>query len=724
MKTARPALATGLLSVVCAGSLFVPVETAAAYQRPGRLDLITVAPDGTPGAGPDSYFGRSPDGHVDVTPDGRFVAFDSRLENLVAGDENAAPDIFVRDRATGATELVSVSGDGEQGAGASHKPSISADGRFVAFDSDAPNLVTGDTNGVVDVFVHDRGTGQTERLPVTSDGAQGNDDSMNPRISADGRLVVFATAATNAVPGDTNTCTEVLVHDRETGLTQHASPAADGGPSDGICTYSSFVDISGDGRFVTFETQMHDLVPNDLNASWDIFVRDLVGGTTERVSVASDGSEGNYVSYNPRISDDGRYVAFTSCASNLVPEDNNSSGPKVTGVTGSNSCMDVFVRDRDTDRTERVSVSSSGREGDYQSFWLDISGDGRFVSFSSQATTLAPGASDSASRVFVHDRQTRQTEIASVSDGGAAFGDSSFLVPPAISQDGRYVAFQTGKHVNLRDRGPAWGIGGLSVVSDGTTAYATGWTGLGGMSVTEATDPADDAAPPEAARLGAELIGAALLYRPEEKDVLARFSLESLPTSSSTLAGSNYVLPGIGGSPGILHTLSFKVDGQRWEVRAIRGNVEEPAYPPPPLIGLWKCDPTCHETLHMSGSYGATGDEIIGRFTLQNVSAAAGAALTEVRATSAVGDALTDDVEVLDEVQLPDAEIQTVEIRLGVAPAGFAESQVEFGTTATLANGSFTGSVSIDGLAPGEYELWAQACLGTVCRAESVPFSR
>jgi hypothetical protein len=113
----------------------------------------------------------------------------------------------------------------------------------------------------------------------------------------------------------------------------------------------------------------------------------------------------------------------------------------------------------------------------------------------------------------------------------------------------------------------------------------------------------------------------------------------------------------------------------------------------------------------------------MGRFALQNVSAAAGAALTEVRATSAVGDALTDDVEVLDEVQLPDAEIQTVEIRLGVAPAGFAESQVEFGTTATLTNGSFSGSVSIAGLTPGEYELWARACLGTVCRAESVPFS-
>ena len=126
----------------------------------------------------------------------------------------------------------------------------------------------------------------------------------------------------------------------------------------------------------------------------------------------------------------------------------------------------------------------------------------------------------------------------------------------------------------------------------------------------------------------------------------------------------------------------------------------------------------------MSGSYGATGDEIIGRFTLQNVSAAAGSALTEVRAISAVGDALTDDVQVLDEVLLPDAEIQTVEIRLGLAPAGTAESQVEFDSTAPLSDGYFSRTLSIGGLAPGEYEVWAQACVGTVCRAESVPFSR
>jgi hypothetical protein len=125
----------------------------------------------------------------------------------------------------------------------------------------------------------------------------------------------------------------------------------------------------------------------------------------------------------------------------------------------------------------------------------------------------------------------------------------------------------------------------------------------------------------------------------------------------------------------------------------------------------------------MSGSYGATGDEIIGRFTLQNVSAAAGSALTEVRATSAVGDALTDDVEVLDEVQLPDGEVPAAEVRLGVAPAGSAEEQVDYGTTAALSDGYFSEILSMDGRAPGEYELWAKACVGTVCRATSVPFA-
>lgn len=661
-----------------------------------------------------------------MSADGRFVAFDSALSNLVEGDINRDSDVFVRDMVSGVTELVSVSSTGVQGLGASERPRISADGRYVAFQSDSSNLVAGDTNGTTDVFVHDRQTGKTERVSVTTGGAQAVGGwSDNPAISADGRYVAFATFARNIVPaGASNLCEEIVVHDRITGVTEHASPAAGGGASNGICTYGSFLDLSADGRFVTFETQMDDLVPDDHNASWDIFVRDLQQKTTRRVSVASDGSEANHSSYNPRISADGRFVAFTSCASNLVPEDNNSSGLKAASILGTGSCFDVFVHDLLTGATERVSVSSSGREGDWGSYWMDISGDGRFVAFSSSATTLAPGASDSASRVFVHDRRTRQTEIVSVRDDGTVFGNSAYFSPPAISSDGRYVAFSKPvdfsiagryeKMVYVRDRGPAIGVGGLTaaVLTDTPPSVSgSGWAGLGGTTVTEATDPPDDVSPPEAARIGGELTGAALVYRPEEEDLLVRFSLAHIPTSSSSVVGSGYGVPGIAGSAGILHTLFFTVDGQRWEVRASRVNVDEPGYPPPPSISLWKCAPSCQETMHMNGAYGSTGAEIVGRFTLANISAAEGAAVTSVRAAAAVGDL------VLDEVQLPAGTIPVSEVRLALAPAG--SEPTGYGPKLAPSSGSFSGSVSAEDLPPGVYELWARACVGAACDVRS-----
>ena len=244
--------------------------------------------------------------------------------------------------APGDTTRVSVASDGTQGIGYSQYPSISADGRYVAFHSPAMNLVTGDMNGFTDVFVHDRTTGATTLLSVASDGTQGTGESMYPSISADGRYVAFHSDASSLVTGDTNSRHDIFVHDRTTGITTRVSVASDGTQGN---NYSSDLSISADGRYVVFQSAASNLVSGDTNSADDVFVHDLTTGTTTRVSVDSVGTQGNNHSNIPSISADGRYVAFNSAASNLVTGDTN-------GFT------DVFVHE--TDFTPPTVLYSTG----------------------------------------------------------------------------------------------------------------------------------------------------------------------------------------------------------------------------------------------------------------------------------------------------------------------------------------------------------------------------
>ena len=205
-------------------------------------------------------------GRPAISADGRFVAFSSDASNLVAGDTNGRGDIFVRDRLTGTTERLSLASDGTQ---ANRLTSISADGRFVTFSSSASNLVAGDTNRQADVFVHDRLTSTTERVSVASDGTQANGDSSFPSISADGRFVTFVSRASTLVAGDTNSRDDVFVHDRQTGTTERVSVASDGTQGNRNSRFSS---ISADGRFVKFDSAASNLVAGDTNFTYDIFV--------------------------------------------------------------------------------------------------------------------------------------------------------------------------------------------------------------------------------------------------------------------------------------------------------------------------------------------------------------------------------------------------------------------------------------------------------------------
>jgi hypothetical protein len=330
-----------------------------------------------------------------ISGDGRFVAFEALASNLVSGDTNRRLDIFVHDRVTGVTERVSIDSLGQQANDESEDSWISADGRFVSYFSRASNLVSGDTNGNQDIFVRDRQAGTTERVSVDGSGIQANGSSWAARISADGRFVVFSSSASNLVANDTNGATDVFVHDRTTGATERVSVGSSGdegnGPSGVVMPdYSA---ISDDGRFVAFESLASNLVPGDTNGSGDIFMHDRQTGLTGRVSVDSAGGEANGPSTAAAISADGSLVAFVSSASNLVARDTN-------GV------RDVFVRRRDTGTTERIDVTSTGsqvgKEADFTGF--SISGDGRFVSFGSFAPNLVPGDRNHRADVFVRDR--------------------------------------------------------------------------------------------------------------------------------------------------------------------------------------------------------------------------------------------------------------------------------------------------------------------------------
>lgn len=362
-----------------------------------------------------------------INSDGRFVVFYSFAPDLVSGDSNGSADVFVHDRQTGDTTRVSVASDGTQGNNGSYRSDISEDGQFVAFDSDASNLVLGDTNNYQDVFVHDFQTGETIRASVSSDGTQGNDISRDPAISYDGRFIAFESLASNLVPGDSNSTWDVFVHDLLIGETNRVSVASDGSQGVGFSfPASEHVDISSDGRFVAFHSNAINLVDGDTNGWWDVFVHDRLTSQTTRVSVSSVGEQGNFRSQHPAISPDGRHVAFDSQASNLISDDTNNA-------------EDIFIHDTQTGQTTRSSVSTDGTQGNGDSGYPSISSEGRYVAFESSATNFVSSDTNVTRDVFIHDLQTGETFRVSVSSDGTQ-GDATSL-KPIISGVGHQVVF-------------------------------------------------------------------------------------------------------------------------------------------------------------------------------------------------------------------------------------------------------------------------------------------
>jgi Tol biopolymer transport system component len=368
-----------------------------------------------------------------ISAHGRFIAFTSTASNLVADDTNGMEDVFVRDRRTGITRRVSVGRGGSQANGASYDAAISANGRFVEFVSAASNLVAKDTNGTFDVFVRDRVANTTRRMSVGRGGVQANASSFDrwvrsASISADGRYVAFVSKASNLTAGDSNGKFDLFVRDRMARVTRCLSVGQRGATANG----PSFQPVlSAHGRYVAFASYASNLVPADRNRTSDVFVRDQVTHRTHRVSVG-DGhaqSRGGY-SFAPAISANGRYVAFSSDATNLVRGDTNQY-------------TDVFLRDRALHVTRRLSVGTRHRQGNGYSQGETLSANGRYVAFDSWASNLVANDTNGQETVdeFVRDRLTHVTRRVSIGTHGTQGNSSSDSV--AISGDGRHVAFES-----------------------------------------------------------------------------------------------------------------------------------------------------------------------------------------------------------------------------------------------------------------------------------------
>ncbi|MBI5295146.1 MAG: S-layer homology domain-containing protein [Chloroflexi bacterium] len=392
------------------------------------VSLILALPGGTSAAlspsfrvsvSSDGVEANADSGRSSISADGRYVAFESGATNLVDGDTNDAPDIFLHDRVTGETTRVSLAWDGQQANGGSNYAAVSGDGRYVAFISSATNLVQGDTNGVDDVFVRDRQAGTTIRVSVSSLGEQGNNHSdRSPALSANGRFVAFLSEASNLVDGDNNLMVDAFVHDLQGGSTERVSVSSDEVEAEGSVWDLS---ISADGNFAAFSSRSTNLVSGDNNNSWDVFVRDRAAGTTTRVTVNSNGEEADRGGGEPDISANGRYVVFSSAANNLMSEDNNGY-------------PQVFRHDRQTGATTLVSSYE-----DYGPLvgWGEVpvvSADGRYVAFEfDEKGDGLPGR-----QIYLHDCVTGATM--SVAPG---YDETDSSHSPAISSDGRFLAFSS-----------------------------------------------------------------------------------------------------------------------------------------------------------------------------------------------------------------------------------------------------------------------------------------
>lgn len=359
-----------------------------------------------------------------VSGDGRYVAFSSFADNLITGGTNGWLQVLRHDANDGSIIDTSLDINGDEAIIYSWFPTISADGNRVGFTSNSYNLVTLGSDFTFQAYVRDVSSGVTLLASSDSTGIPGNDESYFSAISGNGRYMAFASFSDNLVPNDNNGVDDVFRKDLQTGAIIRVSVGPSGVQGNGS---SGAPQISNDGRYVIFSSDATSLVANDTNGKTDIFVRDCVSGVTERLSVSSSGVQSNGGSDWPSISWDGRYAAFESIATNLVTP-NTAAGRS-----------NVYIRDRVTGSTVIESVSTAGVYGNAGSSGAVISGNGKYICFNSDATNLTTDTLHSQTNVFVRKLATGQTSLVSKSTTGiAGNGNSDWST---ISGDGRVISY-------------------------------------------------------------------------------------------------------------------------------------------------------------------------------------------------------------------------------------------------------------------------------------------
>lgn len=382
---------------------------------PGEIVLASRNDAGAPASAP--AYGAA------ISGNGRFVAFRSSADNLAAGDALGHADVFLHDLAELTTTLVSRTPGGTPGNADSDQPSISKSGRYVAFRSNASDLVTGDSNGVRDVFLRDQHDGETILVSRGLSGAPANGASSMPRLSDNGRFVAFVSTATNLVESDLNAKTDVFVFDRKQSTIERISISTAGVESDGV---SATPAISGNGRYVAFWSSAKNL---DADPSPGIFLRDRKKGTTTRVSLtASDIPVPIVYADACSISSDGRTVTFAAPGTGVTFDD-------------ANPFWDVFVRDLAVGTTELVSLGETGAAASDDCLSHLVSGNGRYVFFSTNAVGLVASDSSPMEDIYVRDRKNHTTTRVSLTDSGLAPNKDCYL--GGIARDGRTVVVES-----------------------------------------------------------------------------------------------------------------------------------------------------------------------------------------------------------------------------------------------------------------------------------------
>lgn len=397
--------------------------------------------------------GRSND--ASFSADGSKVVFTSNASNLVAADTNTQEDVFLKDLQTGLLTRVSVGANGSQANGYSNGGELSSDGTKILFESRASNLVANDTNNTADLFIKDLITGQVSRVNTSAIGEQATGEKTGnifaATFSADGNKVVFASAATNLVAGDTNKVTDVFVKDLITGVINRVNITGNGTQANGN-TLTDDIHFSADGTKVIFTSAANNLVAGDTNKFNDIFIKDLVSGVISRVSVSSTGAQGDYGSSNASFSSDGTKIVFESDASNFFSGDIND-GP------------DIFIKDLLSGAVTLVSSNSLGKPLDINNgFHRDavFSPDGTKVAFSSSAgDQLANGVGRSSANVFLKDIVTGYVTLMSSNKDGLNLSNYGNSNEASFSADGKHILFASnaadlvdGEHFNSINRPP------------------------------------------------------------------------------------------------------------------------------------------------------------------------------------------------------------------------------------------------------------------------------